>query len=118
MCHADKSLTKTDSAGKEKSLFVDESIFDKSIHRYLGCNGCHTDVLAEPHATPPGKVDCGICHADALKLYQEGFHGQKKLEGVVDAPACKDCHTYHNTRKVDDPEADTYRKNQPEMCAK
>ncbi|MFH1336800.1 MAG: cytochrome b/b6 domain-containing protein, partial [Candidatus Zixiibacteriota bacterium] len=37
---------------------------------------------------------------------------------VVDAPACKDCHTYHNTRKVDDPEADTYRKNQPEMCAK
>ncbi|MGB8656824.1 MAG: cytochrome b/b6 domain-containing protein [Candidatus Zixiibacteriota bacterium] len=118
VCHGDKGLSKTDSTGKEKSLFVDQSVFVKSIHKDLGCTGCHQGVLPEPHATPPVPVDCGSCHQDATKLYQEGIHGQRKREGVARAPACNDCHSYHSIHKADDPEADTYRANQPKMCAK
>ncbi len=118
VCHGDKSLTTTDSTGKEISLFVDHSVFAKSIHQNLGCDGCHQGVLAEPHATPPGPVNCGSCHQEEASLYQAGFHGQKKLEGTANAPDCKDCHSYHRIRKADDPDADTYRGNQPKMCAK
>jgi len=118
MCHGDESLTKEDSTGKEISLFVDESIFTNSIHKILGCTGCHQGVEADRHETPPGPVNCSMCHAEATKLYQAGFHGQKRLEGVMDAPTCGDCHNYHNIRSVDDPEADTYRGNEPKMCGR
>jgi cytochrome b subunit of formate dehydrogenase len=117
-CHGDKSLTKTDSAGKEKSLFVDESVFAKSIHKDLGCNGCHQGVLAEPHATPPGPVDCGSCHQDVLMLYQTGIHGKSRQEGAEDAPTCGDCHGYHNIRGVNDPEDPVYPVNEPKTCAR
>ncbi|KPL02036.1 MAG: hypothetical protein AMJ73_09335 [candidate division Zixibacteria bacterium SM1_73] len=118
MCHGDESLTKEDSLGKEISLYVDEAIFKKSIHHDLSCVACHVGVEAEFHMTKPEMVNCGECHADALDLYIKGFHGQKYLEGVEDAPSCQDCHDYHNIRSVDDPEADTYRANQPKMCAR
>lgn len=118
ICHGDKGLTTVDSAGKEISLFVDESIFANSVHRILGCTGCHKGVEAEMHETPPGPVNCGMCHSEAMELYHAGFHGQKRLEGIMDAPTCGDCHTYHSIRAVDDPESATYRGNQPKMCAK
>jgi formate dehydrogenase gamma subunit len=118
ICHGDESLTTVDSTGKEISLFVDESIFAHSVHKILGCTGCHQGVEADMHETRPGPVNCGMCHAEAMEFYQAGFHGQKRLEGVADAPTCGDCHSYHNIRSVDDPEADTYRGNQPKMCGK
>jgi len=118
ICHGDESLTTMDSTGKEISLFVDESIFANSIHKILGCTGCHKGVEAEMHETPPEPVNCGMCHAEVMELYQAGFHGQKRLEGIMDAPTCGDCHSYHNIRSVDDPDADTYRGNQPKMCAR
>jgi formate dehydrogenase gamma subunit len=118
VCHGDKSLTTTDSAGKELSLFVDQSIFAKSIHADLRCDGCHQGVLAEPHATPPGPVNCGSCHQDASKLYQEGIHGKSRKEGSVDAPTCGDCHGYHNIRGVKDPEDPVYPVNEPKTCAR
>ncbi len=118
MCHGDKSLTKEDSTGKEISLFVDESSFANSVHQMLGCVGCHRGVEADIHETPPAPVNCGMCHAQATELYQAGYHAQKRLEGVIDAPTCGSCHSYHNIRAVDDPEADTYRGNEPKMCGK
>lgn len=118
VCHGDKGLTTTDSTRKEISLFVDQKIFAKSIHADLGCNGCHQGVLAEPHASPPGPVNCSNCHQNEMRLYQEGFHGRKRQEGLKNAPDCKDCHSYHSIRSSDDPEADTYRGNQPRMCSK
>ncbi len=118
MCHGDKSLTKENSTGKEISLFVDESIFAQSVHNILSCVGCHLGVEADMHETPPGPVNCGMCHADATELYQAGYHAKKRREGMIDAPTCGDCHSYHNIRSVDDPEADTYRGNEPNMCGR
>ncbi|KPL00241.1 MAG: hypothetical protein AMJ91_05125 [candidate division Zixibacteria bacterium SM23_73_3] len=118
ICHGDKSLTKEDSTGKEISLFVDESVFAKSVHQMLNCVGCHVGVGADMHETTPGLVNCGVCHAEATELYQTGYHGQKRLEGVTDAPTCGDCHSYHSIRSADDPEAEIYRGNQPKMCGK
>lgn len=118
ICHGHESLTKEDSTGKEISLFVDESLFAHSVHQMLTCVGCHVGVEADIHETTPGPVECGVCHADAAELYQGGYHWQKRQEGVADAPACADCHTYHSIRSSDDPEADTYPGNQPKMCGR
>ncbi len=118
MCHGDEGLTKEDSAGKEISLYVDESVFTESIHATLGCAGCHLGVEAEMHETPPEPVDCGICHAEALELYQAGYHWQRRLQGVAEAPTCRDCHGYHHIRGVHDAEDPAYRANEPDMCGK
>ena len=117
-CHGDSSLAKVDSLGQQISLYLDETIHKRSLHGYLGCRSCHVDVKDEEHMVKPQMVDCGRCHPEEWKLYQQGVHGQKFQEGDKNAPACQDCHTYHDIRKSDDPEADTYRLNLPEMCAK
>ncbi|MGB2769079.1 MAG: cytochrome B, partial [Candidatus Zixiibacteriota bacterium] len=52
MCHADESLTKEDSIGKEISLFVDQSAFEQSIHGMFDCTACHLGVEAEYHEEP------------------------------------------------------------------
>jgi cytochrome b subunit of formate dehydrogenase len=118
MCHGDESLSKEDSTGKEISLFVDLSAFEQSIHYGLGCVGCHMGVEADMHEEPPGRVDCGMCHADATEAYLAGYHAKKRAQGVADAPGCGDCHTYHGIRSSDDEESDTYRGNQPKLCGK
>jgi len=116
ICHGDESLTTVDSTGKEISLFVNESVFAHSVHKILSCTGCHQGVEADMHETRPGPVNCGMCHAKEDELYQAGFHAQRRREGVVEAPTCGGCHSYHSIRPADDPEADTYRGNQPKMC--
>ncbi|MGB7062231.1 MAG: cytochrome b/b6 domain-containing protein [Candidatus Zixiibacteriota bacterium] len=116
MCHADESLTKEDSTGKEISLFVDQSAFEQSVHGMFSCTGCHLGVKAEYHETSLEPASCGMCHAEADKLYQAGYHARKRREGVADAPICGDCHGYHNIRGVDDEEDQAYRGNQPKMC--
>src|SRR5215471_21222860 len=43
-CHSDKSLSKTNSAGKEISLFVDEAKLAASVHKTNSCVSCHADL--------------------------------------------------------------------------
>ena len=88
-CHSDNELSiKRD--GHKVSLFVDESIFGKSVHSDLDCVDCHEDFDAEkmPHKAGNNiaEVDCGNCH-DTEDI-GTGVHNQKLK--------CYDCHTKHN----------------------
>ena len=44
-CHNDDSLTKTNAAGKEISLFVDEAKLGASTHKTNTCASCHNDIF-------------------------------------------------------------------------
>ena len=45
-CHADKTLDKTNAAGKVISLFVDQAKLTASVHTSNTCANCHADITA------------------------------------------------------------------------
>ena len=64
-CHGDKSLTGTDSTGKEINMSVDVDTFKVSSHGSMACVDCHTDLANAtdfPHADKLKPVECGSCH--------------------------------------------------------
>ena len=64
-CHSDEELT-TEKRGREISLFLDESIFSKSVHADIECIDCHSEADVEdfPHEEVLKPVFCGDCHDD------------------------------------------------------
>src|ERR1041385_3533281 len=46
-CHSDKTLSKTNAAGKEISLFIDPSKLAASVHKTNACASCHSDMTAK-----------------------------------------------------------------------
>jgi cytochrome b subunit of formate dehydrogenase len=91
-CHGDTTLTK-DVNGKQVSLFVDGKKLQHSIHgsMKLACVDCHKDVKALAHDTPPEKVLCASCHADAKDGYAHSRHATRTSAGRI-AADCQDCH--------------------------
>src|ERR1039458_516182 len=63
-CHGDKTLTKTNAAGKEISLFVDVAKLQASVHKTNLCASCHADITAKHPddnvAAQP--ANCKACH--------------------------------------------------------
>jgi len=116
-CQEDTNLSKIDKNGKKIFLYIDRGVVNASIHNRLACLDCHHEVKDEVHMVKPGPVDCGSCHQQILKLYQESIHRQKYLEGAKDARWCQDCHGSHDSKSINDPQSITYRLNLPKMCA-
>jgi hypothetical protein len=91
-CHGDSTLTK-DVNGKPVSLFVDEKKFGHSIHGSMfACVDCHTDVKSVVHETPPQKMTCAGCHANAQKAFAHSNHSKPGQTGNMPAANCEDCH--------------------------
>src|ERR1039457_65182 len=89
-CHSDKTLSKTNSAGKEVSLFVDPAKLAASVHQTNPCASCHAD-LTEKHpddnvAAKP--VNCASCHAQQTESYNASVHGLALKAGHADAATC------------------------------
>jgi cytochrome b subunit of formate dehydrogenase len=91
-CHGDTALTK-DVNGKPVSLFVDGKKLQHSIHgsMKLACVDCHKDVKSLAHETPPQKVLCVSCHANAAAAYAHSTHAKLTAAGRI-AADCQDCH--------------------------
>ena len=86
-CHGDKSLTTTNAAGKEVSLFVDEAKLARTIHKTNTCASCHADI-SEKHpddnvAAKP--VNCGACHPPEARDYATSIHGVSHTLGASGA---------------------------------
>src|SRR5215475_215289 len=82
-CHSDKSLSKTNSAGKEISLFVDEVRLAASIHKTNSCASCHTDITSR-HPDDGMKVQsatCTHCHEKQSESYGASVHGLALARG-------------------------------------
>ncbi len=59
-CHSDKTLYKTNDAGKAICLFVDEAKLAGSVHKTNTCASCHADITPKhPDDNVPAKpVTC------------------------------------------------------------
>ncbi len=119
MCHGRRGLTGT-HAGQRVSMFVDLTELGHSRHQKVACAQCHAGVnpsLNRPCSTVKPKVDCSVCHAEVVKVYQTSIHGQLAARGSPDAPGCTDCHGSHGVLGHVEPVSRTYPRNVPTLCA-
>lgn len=109
LCHKYPGLSRIDADGKFRLLYVNEAIFNNSVHAKVKCEGCHPDIKKIPH-DPAKKVDCltqchiiepsseqKFSHQDAAEFLAKSVHGKFDSEGKQkkypeDLPTCKGCH--------------------------
>jgi cytochrome b subunit of formate dehydrogenase len=117
-CHGDPTLT-AEVNGNRVSLFVDQSELKHSIHGGMfACVDCHKDVKGLVHETPPNKVRCAECHADAQEAYSHSLHASAYRAGEPGAN-CQDCHGgAHEVLAVADPMSPISHANIPVTCGR
>ena len=72
------------------------------------CESCHHPDPSPEHPAPAGLK---------VEQYERSVHGKGlRIEGLVVTATCASCHGSHNIRRIDDPEAETARKNIPATC--
>jgi hypothetical protein len=106
-CHSLEGMEKDLANGETLSLHVRGEDFAKSVHVWIGCAGCHTDVDLEDHPAERN-IDsarghsivraevCRQCHADKYEQYRESIHAVLLDGGDLAAPVCTDCHGSHS----------------------
>ncbi|MFO1477132.1 MAG: cytochrome b/b6 domain-containing protein [Verrucomicrobiota bacterium] len=104
-CHSDKTLSRTNAAGTEESLFVDPALLAASAHRTNSCVSCHTAITAKhpDDNLPVTPVQCASCHERASATYQSSVHGLAEKAGTPGVAGCKDCHGTHRVAGSDSP---------------
>jgi cytochrome b subunit of formate dehydrogenase len=119
MCHSDNSLSMSRS-GKSVSLFVNEKIFNKSVHSGLTCVTCHEGFKAEdiPHKSKIKQAECVGCHNDIADKHI--FHpqlGKSIADGKKPDVNCADCHGKHDIASVKLSQSKFNGANVAESCA-
>ena len=119
-CHSDNTLSKTNSAGKAISLFIDKAKLAASAHKTNACVSCHTDVSAKhPDDNVLLKpVNCAHCHQRQTESFNASVHGlvPRSGTGQLKAAACQDCHDSHEMVSSDSPNSPIYFLRQAETC--
>ncbi len=119
MCHEDPDLS-TMRNGRKLSLYTKANALEKSVHQYVDCADCHQDAAVEefPHPEKLERVNCGMCHDQAMENFDAGIHGQALRLKELYAPSCVECHGKHDILSGDTPESPTYKMNIPILCGK
>ena len=117
-CHSDKTLSKTNAAGKEVSLFVDEAKLAASVHATNACHSCHSD-LTDKHpddevAAKP--VNCAGCHEKQSESYGASVHGIAIAKGQLDSATCRDCHDSHSVLRPASPDSPLHFSRLAQTC--
>jgi formate dehydrogenase gamma subunit len=117
-CHSDKTLTKTNAAGKEVSLFVDEARLKASAHGTNSCASCHADLTSkhpdDEIAAQP--VNCRVCHERQSESYGASVHALALRVGRADSATCQDCHDSHEVLPPTSPASPLHYSRQAETC--
>lgn len=116
MCHEDASAARADG----RSVAVAPAAFEQSIHGGLACVDCHQDLSSTtewPHPETLAKVECAMCHSDAVDQFKVGVHATARESGSEVAARCIDCHGMHDIKPSSDPESRTYHLNIAATCA-
>ena len=118
-CHSDKTLTKTNAAGKEVSLFVEEAKLLAGIHKTNTCTSCHADVTPKHPddnvaVQPPA---CAKCHDAESKQYATSIHGMSHAMGASGAATCTSCHGSHAILSAKNADSPVFKLNLPRTCA-
>jgi hypothetical protein len=106
-CHGFAGMTKKLEDGDTLQLHVPAAPFEKSVHRVIGCTGCHSNVDPAKHPPTDNKIKsarsfavtttqlCRNCHADKFDQWQTSIHAALVRAGNPVAPICTDCHNPH-----------------------
>jgi hypothetical protein len=114
-------MSKQDAKGRKVSLFVSVTEFKGSIHGRLSCSSCHTQIKDDAHAAGSSKVsdpkvNCGACHREAEKGYQQGLHAKMIKQGTERPAYCSDCHGKHHVLPSKNPKSMTHPDNIAKTC--
>jgi formate dehydrogenase gamma subunit len=117
-CHSDKTLIKTNAAGREISLFVNEAKLIASAHKTNTCASCHNDITtSHPDDNVAAKpVDCRRCHERQSESYGASVHGLALKAGSASAANCQDCHDSHEILPPTSPFSPLHVSRQAETC--
>jgi len=106
-CHSTQGVVKTFKNKEKVSVYIDESHFKNTVHGFLTCTGCHSNVSLDNHpsAQYASKKDfaiqisnaCKTCHSNEQVLAKP-IHRQAITR--ANAPPCSDCHGSHSISKV------------------
>jgi hypothetical protein len=107
-CHAQEGFKKDLPDGGSLPLQVQGDAFARSVHKPVGCAGCHGEVDLKNHPGAPAGIKsarqyaierataCRACHDDAFKHYEGSVHAARVREGNPIAPVCTGCHGSHD----------------------
>lgn len=117
-CHSDKTLSKTNAAGKEILLYVDASKLAASAHKTNTCISCHADVSTKhPDDNVAVKpVNCRTCHQNQTESYGASVHGLALAAGRADSATCQDCHDSHEILPPSSPVSPLHFSRQAATC--
>ncbi len=59
---------------------------------------------------------CGTCHEDYWESYNDYYHGRAYRRGALDAPACWDCHGWHDILPSSDRASRVHDSRLAETC--
>ena len=104
-CHS-KKLKKKLEDGETMLLQVSGGDFETSVHRVIGCTGCHRDVPKGKHPSREPissqrdyslkhNDTCRQCHAAKYTAYKGSVHAKMVEGGNAKSPVCSDCHSAH-----------------------
>ena len=119
-CHGIESLSTTNAAGKEVSLFVDQAKFAASVHTTNGCVNCHADITAS-HPDDNRRVapvNCTRCHGQQGESYGASVHGLSHQAGHTNAAMCADCHGSHDILPPTSPASPLHFVRQAQTCGR
>lgn len=118
LCHEDKTLVKTNAAGRSVSLYVDAVKLKASAHKTNTCASCHSDLTDKhPDDNVPAKpANCAACHQRFSDSYGASVHGLAAKAGDAAAPTCKDCHDSHEVVKANNPASPLHFSNLTKTC--
>ena len=106
-CHGFAGMTKKLEDGDKLDLHIPGAEFEKSVHRVVGCTGCHSNIDIAKHPPADNKIKsarsfaitttqlCRNCHADKFTQWQSSIHAALVRSGNPAAPICTDCHNPH-----------------------
>jgi hypothetical protein len=111
-CHVAKGATMKLANGDKLALTIDGAAFARSVHRAIGCSGCHAQVSLTDHPdnvkpaesarqyTQAQTETCRECHEKTFKAHEASLHAVKRNEGNLGSPTCGGCHRPHQVSRA------------------
>lgn len=98
VCHEESKYTH-----RYPQIEVGSADIDSTVHAQFACVDCHYGGFDDyPHDKLVHRVDCAECHEEQRNEYETSEHFRARTEGNLEAPACTDCHGFHD---IQDPRA-------------
>jgi len=124
-CHGSPDANQTvEVAGRQKSIRVNQAVYEASRHGKLACTSCHLGFKPGVHTAAQTEgwlltaklTACNDCHADVFQMYRRSFHGSLEFgKSGGKAPVCADCHVAHDITPPDSP---AFRASIDTLCAR